>query len=88
MLLQRVNTLWLDLQKSGKAPELPYLVDLVSQHSLIPGLKSEMIVVELVQRLIRLPYLTKEVASLVGFEITKDGKTAAEYSKTFSHTSA
>lgn len=84
MLLQRVNTLWIDLQKSGRAPELPYLVDLVSQHTLIPGLKSEMMVVELVQRLIRLPYLTKEVATIIGFEIFKDGQTAVEYSKSFS----
>ncbi len=51
---------------------------------LIPGLRSEVMVIELVQRLIRLAYLCTEVASLVGFEVLKsDGKVGAQYSKSF-----
>lgn len=29
MLLQRLNSIWIELQKSGKAPEIPYIVDLI-----------------------------------------------------------
>ncbi|CAG2183464.1 unnamed protein product, partial [Oppiella nova] len=29
MLLQKLNSLWLDLQKAGKAPELPFLTDMM-----------------------------------------------------------
>lgn len=80
MLLQRLNSIWLELQKSGKAPELPYIVELIDKTDLMPGVRSEMMIVELIQRLIRLPYLCREVPTLVGFEIMKDGKTVAEYS--------
>lgn len=31
MLLQKLNSLWLELQKSGKTPEMPYLIDLITK---------------------------------------------------------
>lgn len=31
MLLQKLNSLWLELLKSGKAPEFPYIMDLMSK---------------------------------------------------------
>ena len=37
-------------------------------------------VIELIQRLIRLPYLCTEIASQVGFEILKESLIAAQYS--------
>lgn len=42
-----------------------------------------MMIVELIQRLIRLPYLCKEIPTLIGFEIFKDGQVAAEYKLDF-----
>ena len=31
MLLQKLNSLWLELLKSGKAPEFPYIMELMAQ---------------------------------------------------------
>ncbi len=31
MLLQKLNSLWLELLKSGKAPEFPYIMELMSK---------------------------------------------------------
>lgn len=31
LLLQRLYSLWLELQKMGKTPELPFIVDLMSK---------------------------------------------------------
>ena len=81
MLLQKLNSLWLELLKSGKAPEFPYIMELMSKTDLISGLRSEVMVIELIQRLIRLPYLCADVPTLIGFEILKDNKIAAQYSK-------
>ena len=80
MLLQKLNSLWLDLQKAGKAPELPFLTDMMLKTSVIPGLKSESMIVELVQRLVRLPQLCSQVATLVGFNITKGGQSVSQWS--------
>lgn len=80
MLLQKLNSLWLDLQKAGKTPELPFLTDMMLKTSVIPGLKSESMIVELVQRLVRLPYLCGQVATRVGFNITKDGQPVSQWS--------
>ncbi|KPM06335.1 SCP-2-like protein, partial [Sarcoptes scabiei] len=82
MLLQRLNSLWIELQKSGKAPEIPFIVDLISKTNLLPGLRSEMMIIELIQRLIRLPYLCQEILKvLIGFEITQNHQIVAEYCK-------
>ncbi|XP_027195391.2 peroxisomal Multifunctional enzyme type 2 [Dermatophagoides pteronyssinus] len=83
LLLQRLYSLWLELQKMGKTPELPFIVDLMSKTDLKPGIRSEMMIVELIQRLIRLPYLCKEIRTLIGFEIFKDGEIVAEYQLDF-----
>ena len=80
MLLQKLNSLWLELVKSGKAPEFPYIIDLMSKTDIISGIRSEVMIIELIQRLIRLPYLCNELTK-IGFVITKDGNVATEYSK-------
>lgn len=48
----------------------------------MPGIRSEMMVVELIQRLVRLTYLCSEIKTPIGFEIIKDGNSATSYSKT------
>lgn len=55
MLLQKLNGLWAEFQKLGKTPELPLIVDVMLEDPLIPGLKSEGLVIECIQRLVRLP---------------------------------
>ncbi|KAJ6219956.1 hypothetical protein RDWZM_005768 [Blomia tropicalis] len=83
ILLQRLNSLWIELLKSGKAPEFPYIMDLMSRTDLIAGFRSEVMIIELIQRLIRLPYLCKEIGSMIGFEILKDSKVSVEYTLDF-----
>jgi len=83
MLLQKLNSLWLDLQKAGKAPELPFLTDMMLKTAVIPGLKSESMIVELVQRLVRLPQLCTQVSTLIGFNITKDNKSVSKWTLDF-----
>jgi hypothetical protein len=53
--------------------------------TVIPGLRSESMIVELVQRLVRLPQLCTEVPTLIGFIITKDGKSVSTWSKNLIH---
>lgn len=31
MLLQKLNSLWLELQKLGRTPEMPYLMELITK---------------------------------------------------------
>lgn len=47
----------------------------------MPGIRSEMMVIELIQRLVRLPYLTKEIDNQVGFDVIKDSKNVVQYCK-------
>jgi hypothetical protein len=47
---------------------------------LIPGLKSEVIMFDLIQRLVRLPNLLSD-GSIVQFDITKDGQLASTWSE-------
>jgi len=83
MLLQKLNSLWLDLQKVGKTPELPFLTDMMLKESVIPGLKSESMIVELVQRLVRLPQLCEELPIVIVFDITKDGESVSKWTLDF-----
>ncbi|XP_054160689.1 peroxisomal multifunctional enzyme type 2-like [Oppia nitens] len=83
MLLQKLNSLWMDLQKAGKAPELPYLTDMMLKTSVIPGLRSESMIIELVQRLVRLPQLCTQLPTLIGFDITKDNKSVSQWTLDF-----
>jgi len=79
MLLQKLNSLWIEFQNSGKAPEIPILSDIMLKENVIPGLKSEAMVVELVQRMARMPQLPSQVPGYMVLNVTKDGKPATKY---------
>lgn len=79
MLLQKLNGLWSEFQKLGKTPELPLIVDVMLEDPLIPGLKSEGLVIECIQRLVRLPEFTKQVPGFHQLNITSGGKVVSTW---------
>ncbi|XP_015791638.1 uncharacterized protein LOC107368336 [Tetranychus urticae] len=79
MLMQRLNSLWLEFQKLGKTPELPLAVDILVDHPLKPGLRSEYLIIDLVQRIVRIPGLHNQASGSHQFNITKDGKVVSQW---------
>lgn len=80
LLLQKLYTFWKSIYESRRDPELPLVKDFLFKGDLIEGLKSEMIMPELVQRLVLMPNLCQKSA-LVVFTITKNGHIATKWSK-------
>ena len=79
MLLQKLNGLWGEFQKLGRTPELPLIVDVMLEDPLIPGLKSEGLVIECIQRLVRLPEFTKQAPGFHQLSITSGGKVVSTW---------
>lgn len=79
MLLQKLNSLWQEYQKLGKNPELPIAMDILLDDPLKVGLKSESAVIDLVQRIVRLPELLREAKGLHNLNVTKDGKVVSQW---------
>lgn len=79
MLLQKLNGLWAEFQKLGKTPELPLIVDIMLDDPLIPGLKSEGMVIDCIQRLMRLPEFATEAPGYHQLDITKEGKLVSSW---------
>lgn len=79
MLLQKLNSLWLEYQKLGKNPELPIAMDILLLEPLKTGLKSESMFIDLVQRIVRLPELLKDAKGLHNFNITKENKVVSNW---------
>ncbi|RWS29708.1 peroxisomal multifunctional enzyme type 2-like isoform X1, partial [Leptotrombidium deliense] len=79
MLLQKLNSLWTEYQKLGKTPELPLIVDVLINDPLKPGLKSESTVLDLIQRIVRIPELKRDAPGAFTFDITKDGKVVSSW---------
>jgi len=82
MLLQKLDSFWNQVQGSRNDPEYPFVKELMLNHPLIPGLKSEVIIFDLIQRLVRLPNLLSD-GSIVQFDITKDGQLASTWTLKF-----
>jgi putative sterol carrier protein len=82
LLLQKLDTFWNEVQGSRNDPEFPIVKELMLNQPLIPGLKSEVIVFDLIQRLVRLPNLLSD-GSIVEFDITKDGRLASKWTLKF-----
>lgn len=80
MLLQKLHALWFELRTNGKTPELDLLQDVMISETLIPGLKSEAMSIEIVQRIVRLPHLMKEINANIQVNILKNGRLATIYS--------
>ena len=80
MLLQKLNGLWNEFQKLGKTPELPLIVDIMLDDPMIPGLKSEAMVIDCVQRLPRVPEFAKDAPGYHQLDITdKSGKVVSTW---------
>lgn len=79
MLLQKLNGLWGEFQKLGKTPELPLIVDVMLEDPLIPGLKSEGLVIECIQRLVRLPEFLKQAPGFHQLSVTNGGKVVSTW---------
>lgn len=79
MLMQRLNSLWLEFQKLGKTPELPLAVDILVDQPLKPGLRSEYVIIDLVQRIVRIPGLHNQASGSHQFNITKEGNVVSQW---------
>ncbi|KAG9509360.1 Peroxisomal multifunctional enzyme A, partial [Fragariocoptes setiger] len=79
LLLQKLNTMWVQMQNNGQAPELPLLASVVLNYKLIPGLKCDAMLVEIFQRIARAPQLIANAQYIYRINITKSGKEVACY---------
>lgn len=79
LLLQKLNTLWTQIQMAGKAPELPLLASAVLNYKLIPGVKCDAMLVEMFIRMARSPQVIKDLKGIFRLHINKDGKEVACY---------
>lgn len=79
LLLQKLNTLWTQIQMAGRAPELPLLASAVLNYKLIPGVKCDAMLVEMFIRMARYPSLIKDFKGLFRLHINKNGKEVACY---------
>lgn len=79
LLLQKLNTLWTQIQMAGKAPELPLLASAVLNYKLIPGVKCDAMLVEMFIRMARAPQLIKDFKQIFRLHISKDNQEVARY---------
>lgn len=79
LLLQKLNTLWTQIQMAGKAPELPLLASAVLNYKLIPGVKCDAMLVEMFIRMARQPFLIKDIKGIFRLHITKGQDEVACY---------
>lgn len=79
LLLQKLNTLWTQIQMAGKAPELPLLASAVLNYKLIPGVKCDAMLVEMFIRMARQPNCIKELKGIFRLHVNKDSKEVACY---------
>ena len=79
LLLQKLNTLWTQIQMAGKAPELPLLAAAVLNYKLISGAKCDAMLVEMITRMARAPQTIKDLNCIFRLHINKDQKEIACY---------
>lgn len=80
LLLQRLNTLWTQIQMAGKAPELPLLASAVLNYKLIPGARCDAMLVEMVIRMARSPQVVNNLkGATFRLHVNKDGQEIACY---------
>lgn len=80
LLLQKLNTLWTQIQMAGKAPELPLLASAVLNYKLIPGVKCDAMLVEMFTRMARQPNLIKDLRGVIfRLHVNKADKEVACY---------
>ncbi|XP_054158565.1 uncharacterized protein LOC128956877 [Oppia nitens] len=71
LLLQKLDQFWTQVQGQRKDPELPMVKDILLNHPLKPGLRSEVVIFDLIQKLVRQPNLMAD-GCVVRIDITAD----------------
>lgn len=79
MLLQKLHALWFELRRKGKTPELDLIQEIMVNEPLLPGLKSEAMAIEIVQRIVKLPHLVDQINATIQINILKQGKLMTKY---------
>ncbi|KAK4337238.1 hypothetical protein RND71_043543 [Anisodus tanguticus] len=68
---------------TGKTPELPAVVEVMMKDPIKEGLKSESMIIDLMQRVVRLPDLPKQCPGLHQFDISKNGTVVSQWTLDF-----
>lgn len=79
MLLQKLHAVWFELRKKGKTPELDLIQEIMVNEPLLPGLKSEVMAIEIVQRIVKSPFLVEKIDATIQIDILKQGKLMTQY---------
>lgn len=79
MLLQKLHAVWFDLRRKGKTPELDLIQEIMVDEPILPGLKSEAMAIEIVQRVVKFPHLTERIDANIQVDILKGGRLVTQY---------
>lgn len=79
MLLQKLHSVWYELRKKGRAKEMELVQHVIVDAQLVPGLRSEAMAIEMIQRIVKFPSLSGQINGLVRFDILKKTKLVAQY---------
>jgi len=79
MLTQKLNQLWQEILKSGRAVELPILSAILADRPFDTTLRSEPCFVELGKRVSRLPELVQKFNTVIEWNVTKNGEKRTQW---------
>lgn len=79
MLLQKLHAVWFDLRRKGKTPELDLIQEIMVDEPLIANLKSEVMAIEIVQRIVKMPELMEKINATIQIDILKQGALVTSY---------
>lgn len=79
MLLQKLHSVWFELRRKGRTPELDLIQEIMVSEPLIAGLKSEAMAIEIVQRVVKRPELVQHINGTVQLDVTQRGKLVTQY---------
>ena len=79
MLLQKLHSIWFEMRRKGKTPELDLIQEIMVSGQLVPGLKCEAMAIEIVQRIVRWPHLLSNINATIEINVTREGQTMIKY---------
>lgn len=79
MLLQKLHSIWHEMRRKGKTPELDLIQEIMVNEPLLPGLKSEAMAIEIVQRMVKWPHLVEKIDANIQVNVTKNGRMMTKY---------
>jgi putative sterol carrier protein len=79
MLLQKLYAIWFELRRAGKTPEIDLIQEIMVEEQLMPGLKSEAMAIEIVQRIVKMPHLVETIDAKIQVNILKQGRLMTKY---------